>query len=200
MRAGGAPGGCCRGQEELTFFRAGQHKTQQSTRSASSTSSGRAPCSPSSSTTDCASPSVPACRRAPPLSDHRTARRQNCSGRSRSTSRRSGSCRSCSCSSARARQRRSRRTTSLRSARTEHSTCPTGCTGAFGLRARARGERRTRGETRTRADGVTRRYFTEDTVDPIAICAGLVQTALFSDFFYIYFTSELDPTVAESFR
>lgn len=32
------------------------------------------------------------------------------------------------------------------------------------------------------------RYFTEDTVDPIAICAGLVQTALFSDFFYIYFT------------
>ncbi|KAK4055338.1 endoplasmic reticulum retention protein [Microbotryomycetes sp. JL201] len=32
------------------------------------------------------------------------------------------------------------------------------------------------------------RYFTEDTVDPIAIIAGLVQTALFSDFFYIYFT------------
>lgn len=32
------------------------------------------------------------------------------------------------------------------------------------------------------------RYFTEDTVDPIAIVAGLVQTALFSDFFYIYFT------------
>ncbi|GAA5869748.1 hypothetical protein JCM5296_002588 [Sporobolomyces johnsonii] len=32
------------------------------------------------------------------------------------------------------------------------------------------------------------RYFTEDTVDPIAVCAGLVQTALYSDFFYIYFT------------
>ena len=59
---------------------------------------------------------------------------------------------------------------------------------------------------------VIHRYFTEDTVDPIAICAGLVQTGLFSgeqsfrgpfhtrtmltadrchafiDFFYIYFT------------
>ncbi|GAA5832916.1 hypothetical protein JCM11251_000529 [Rhodosporidiobolus azoricus] len=32
------------------------------------------------------------------------------------------------------------------------------------------------------------RYFTEDSVDPIAVCAGLVQTALFSDFFYIYWT------------
>ncbi|GAA6058724.1 hypothetical protein JCM10212_003412 [Sporobolomyces blumeae] len=32
------------------------------------------------------------------------------------------------------------------------------------------------------------RYFTEDSVDPIAVCAGLVQTALYSDFFYIYFT------------
>ncbi|SCV68355.1 BQ2448_476 [Microbotryum intermedium] len=32
------------------------------------------------------------------------------------------------------------------------------------------------------------RYFTEDTVDPIAIVAGLVQTGLFSDFFYVYFT------------
>ncbi|BGP12838.1 hypothetical protein JCM10213_001323 [Rhodosporidiobolus nylandii] len=32
------------------------------------------------------------------------------------------------------------------------------------------------------------RYFTEDTVDPIAVTAGIVQTALYSDFFYIYFT------------
>lgn len=38
-----------------------------------------------------------------------------------------------------------------------------------------------------------RRYFTEDTVDPIAIVAGLVQTALFSDFFYIYFTKSVPP-------
>jgi ER lumen protein retaining receptor len=29
------------------------------------------------------------------------------------------------------------------------------------------------------------RYFTEDTVDAIAIVAGLVQTALYSDFFYV---------------
>ena len=28
------------------------------------------------------------------------------------------------------------------------------------------------------------RYFTEDTVDPIAIVAGVVQTALYADFFY----------------
>lgn len=34
----------------------------------------------------------------------------------------------------------------------------------------------------------THRYFTEDTVDPIAIVAGIVQTAIYSDFFYIYFT------------
>ncbi|GAA5823618.1 hypothetical protein JCM3770_000700 [Rhodotorula araucariae] len=32
------------------------------------------------------------------------------------------------------------------------------------------------------------RYFTEDTVDPIAVCAGLVQTAMYSDFFYVYWT------------
>lgn len=35
------------------------------------------------------------------------------------------------------------------------------------------------------------RYFTEDTVDPIAIVAGLVQTALYADFFYIYFTKSV---------
>ncbi|BGO92857.1 hypothetical protein NBRC10512_007977 [Rhodotorula toruloides] len=32
------------------------------------------------------------------------------------------------------------------------------------------------------------RYFTEDTVDPIAVCAGIVQTALYSDFFYLFVT------------
>ena len=32
------------------------------------------------------------------------------------------------------------------------------------------------------------RYFTEDMVDPIAVTAGLVQTALYLDFFYVYFT------------
>ncbi|GAA6001700.1 hypothetical protein JCM10207_002273 [Rhodosporidiobolus poonsookiae] len=35
------------------------------------------------------------------------------------------------------------------------------------------------------------RYFSEDTVDPIAICAGLVQTAIFSDFMYLYCTKVL---------
>ncbi|TCD65569.1 endoplasmic reticulum retention protein [Steccherinum ochraceum] len=32
------------------------------------------------------------------------------------------------------------------------------------------------------------RYFTEGTVDPIAVTAGLVQTGLYLDFFYVYFT------------
>jgi len=32
------------------------------------------------------------------------------------------------------------------------------------------------------------RYITEDVVDPIAITAGLVQTGLYLDFFYVYFT------------
>lgn len=35
------------------------------------------------------------------------------------------------------------------------------------------------------------RYFTEGTIDPIAVVAGLVQTALYLDFFYIYFTKVL---------
>ncbi|EIW80520.1 ER lumen protein retaining receptor [Coniophora puteana RWD-64-598 SS2] len=35
------------------------------------------------------------------------------------------------------------------------------------------------------------RYFTEDVVDPIAIVAGLVQTGLYLDFFYVYFTKVL---------
>jgi len=35
------------------------------------------------------------------------------------------------------------------------------------------------------------RYFTDGTVDPIAVMAGLVQTGLYLDFFYIYFTRVL---------
>ena len=32
------------------------------------------------------------------------------------------------------------------------------------------------------------RYFSEGHFDPIAVLAGLVQTGLYADFFYIYFT------------
>ncbi|KAG1854190.1 ER lumen protein retaining receptor-domain-containing protein [Suillus subalutaceus] len=35
------------------------------------------------------------------------------------------------------------------------------------------------------------RYFTEDLIDPIAVTAGLVQTGLYLDFFYVYFTKVL---------
>ncbi|CAL1711495.1 unnamed protein product [Somion occarium] len=35
------------------------------------------------------------------------------------------------------------------------------------------------------------RYFTEGTVDPIAVIAGIVQTGLYLDFFYVYFTKVL---------
>ncbi|KAN0081334.1 ER lumen protein retaining receptor domain containing protein [Tylopilus felleus] len=35
------------------------------------------------------------------------------------------------------------------------------------------------------------RYFTEDLVDPIAVVAGLVQTGLYIDFFYVYVTKVL---------
>ncbi|KAH9935219.1 ER lumen protein retaining receptor [Epithele typhae] len=35
------------------------------------------------------------------------------------------------------------------------------------------------------------RYFTDDMVDPIAVTAGLAQTALYLDFFYVYFTKVL---------
>jgi len=35
------------------------------------------------------------------------------------------------------------------------------------------------------------RYFSEGLVDPIAVTAGLVQTALYVDFFYVYFTKVL---------
>jgi ER lumen protein retaining receptor len=32
------------------------------------------------------------------------------------------------------------------------------------------------------------RYWTEGIVDPIAVTAGIVQTGLYLDFFYVYFT------------
>jgi len=35
------------------------------------------------------------------------------------------------------------------------------------------------------------RYFTEGTMDPIAVTAGIVQTGLYLDFFYVYFTKVL---------
>ncbi|CDO74701.1 hypothetical protein BN946_scf184847.g9 [Trametes cinnabarina] len=35
------------------------------------------------------------------------------------------------------------------------------------------------------------RWITEDMVDPIAVTAGIVQTALYLDFFYVYFTKVL---------
>jgi len=36
------------------------------------------------------------------------------------------------------------------------------------------------------------RYYTESVVDPIAVTAGIVQTGLYIDFFYIYFTKVLN--------
>ncbi|KAG9312131.1 hypothetical protein JVU11DRAFT_7419 [Chiua virens] len=35
------------------------------------------------------------------------------------------------------------------------------------------------------------RYYTKDEVDPVAVVAGLVQTGLYLDFFYVYFTKVL---------
>ncbi|KAJ7579325.1 ER lumen protein retaining receptor-domain-containing protein [Mycena floridula] len=35
------------------------------------------------------------------------------------------------------------------------------------------------------------RYFTEGVIDPIAVTAGIVQTGLYIDFFYVYFTKVL---------
>ena len=32
------------------------------------------------------------------------------------------------------------------------------------------------------------RYYTEGVVDPIAVTAGILQTGLYVDFFYVYFT------------
>ena len=54
--------------------------------------------------------------------------------------------------------------------------CLTGFTGELGVNVTSC-EVREQGLTDGRGAG---RYFTEDTVDPIAICAGLIQTGLFS--------------------
>ena len=37
-------------------------------------------------------------------------------------------------------------------------------------------------------DTLCYRYFTEGNLDPIAVTAGIVQTGLYLDFFYVYFT------------
>ena len=76
-------------------------------------------------------PARPFPARARPTDNKRLspAPRQNSSGRSRSTSKRSGSSRNSSCSRGLEKPRRSRRTTSLRSARTVRFTSPTGSTG-----------------------------------------------------------------------
>lgn len=42
-------------------------------------------------------------------------------------------------------------------------------------------------------------YFTEGTVDPIAVTAGLVQTGLYADFFYVYFTKYVSPSLDAKF-
>jgi hypothetical protein len=44
-----------------------------------------------------------------------------------------------------------------------------------------------------------RRYFAEQLVDPISITAGLVQTGLYLDFFYVYFTKYVAPTKSCTF-
>lgn len=41
------------------------------------------------------------------------------------------------------------------------------------------------------------RYFSEGHFDPIAVIAGLIQTGLYADFFYIYFTKCVNPEVAD---
>ena len=41
---------------------------------------------------------------------------------------------------------------------------------------------------RARMNSFDCRYFSEGAVDPIAVVAGIVQTGLYLDFFYVYFT------------
>lgn len=104
-------------------------------------------------------------------------------GRSRSTWKQLAFCPSCLCCNARARQRPLQHIISSLSVHTERSTSRIGFTGEWKYP-----------EVRMANDADTRhglRYFTEDTVDPIAIVAGLVQTALYADFFYIYFTKSV---------
>ena len=38
------------------------------------------------------------------------------------------------------------------------------------------------------------RYFAESYFDPIAVVAGIIQTVLYSDFFYIYYTKSVPRT------
>lgn len=40
-------------------------------------------------------------------------------------------------------------------------------------------------------------YWTEDLIDPIAVTSGIVQTALYLDFFYVYFTKYVDSIRAQ---
>lgn len=44
----------------------------------------------------------------------------------------------------------------------------------------------------------TYRYFSDDVVDPIAVVAGIVQTGLYLDFFYVYFTKYVCSSVPYS--
>jgi len=44
-----------------------------------------------------------------------------------------------------------------------------------------------------------RRYVAEDLVDPISITAGLLQTGLYLDFFYVYFTKYVARTKSCAF-
>ena len=109
-------------------------------------------------------------------------------GPSPSSSKPLPSSRSSSSSSAQAKQKQSRPTTSLRWAHTVDCTSLTGYTGA---------SLSTRVVLCAYTLGIydadmylwgKRRYFAEELVDPISITAGLVQTGLYLDFFYVYFT------------
>lgn len=41
-------------------------------------------------------------------------------------------------------------------------------------------------------------YFTDGVVDPIAVTAGIVQTGLYLDFFYVYFTKYVSPVLSRN--
>lgn len=103
------------------------------------------------------------------------------SGPFQSTSRALPSSHNCSSSSELARRRRSPPTTWLLWGFTVDSTFPTGSTG---LSLHYRVDMR-----HVDVSSIMHSYWTEpDSLDPIAIVAGLVQTGLYLDFFYIYFT------------
>ena len=147
----------------------GQRMTPPLTPSASNTYSAHASSSPSYSTTS-------------------SPFRKSC-GRSPFSSRPLLSFPSFLCSSVPERQRLSRHITSLPSESTERSTFQIGYTGQW----------RTLSVTRSSPSAIffplhftysttLSRYFTEGLVDPIAVTAGIVQTGLYLDFFYVYFT------------